>query len=63
MGKAALKAVSAVNYVNAGTIEFLVDAKDFLLHRNEYQDSGRARGDRGSNRSGLNQGANSSCIR
>ena len=27
MGKAALKAVSAVNYVNAGTIEFLVDAK------------------------------------
>jgi len=27
MGKAALKAVNAVNYVNAGTIEFLVDAK------------------------------------
>ena len=27
MGKAALKAVGAVNYVNAGTIEFLVDAK------------------------------------
>ena len=27
MGKAALKAVHAVNYINAGTIEFLVDAK------------------------------------
>jgi len=27
MGKAALKATSAANYVNAGTIEFLVDSK------------------------------------
>jgi acetyl-CoA carboxylase biotin carboxylase subunit len=27
MGKAALKAAAATNYVNAGTIEFLVDAK------------------------------------
>ena len=27
MGKAALKATPAADYVNAGTIEFLVDAK------------------------------------
>ena len=27
MGKAAVKATQAANYVNAGTIEFLVDAK------------------------------------
>ena len=27
MGKAAIKAATASNYVNAGTIEFLVDAK------------------------------------
>ena len=27
MGKAAIKAATASNYINAGTIEFLVDAK------------------------------------
>ena len=34
MGKAALKATQAADYANAGTIEFLVDAKgNFTLSK------------------------------
>jgi geranyl-CoA carboxylase alpha subunit len=37
MGEAALKAGRAVNYVGAGTVEFLLDAaRAVLLSGNEY---------------------------
>ena len=47
MGEAAVKAAKAAGYVNAGTIEFLLEKNEtFLFYGNEYQDPGGASGDR-----------------
>ena len=41
MGEAAVKAAKAAGYVNAGTIEFLLEKKwKLLFHGNEYQNTG-----------------------
>ena len=45
--KAALAVANAVNYVSAGTVEFLVDQRrQLLLHRDEHADPGGAPGHR-----------------
>ena len=47
MGKAAIKAAEAAEYENAGTIEFLVDAKgNYYFIEMNIRHSGRASGDR-----------------
>ena len=46
MGEAAVKAAKAAGYVNAGTIEFLLENNDALLfYGDEYPNSGGASGD------------------
>ena len=56
--EAAVKAAKAVDYVGAGTIEFIADASEGLqggpdlVHGNEHAASGRASGDRGDYRAG-----------
>ena len=48
----------AVNYVNAGTVEFLLDAeRRLLLHRDEHAHPGRAPGDRDGHGHRPDQGA------
>ena len=53
---AAVKAAKAVDYVGAGTIEFIADAlgrparRPHLVHGNEHPPAGRAPGDRGDHR-------------
>ena len=55
---AAVRAAQAVNYENAGTIEFIADASEglkrrsHLVHGNEHAAAGRASGDRGDYRAG-----------
>ena len=55
---AAVRAAQAVNYENAGTIEFIADASEglkrrpHLVHGNEHAAAGRASGDRGDHRAG-----------
>ena len=50
MGETAVRAAKAVNYENAGTIEFLLDKRqEFLFHGNEHQNSGGASGNRAGN--------------
>ena len=47
MTAAAVRAARAVGYVNAGTIEFIVERRRrILLHGNEHAPAGRASGDR-----------------
>ena len=49
--RAAVALAKAVNYVGAGTVEFLLDADGrFLLHGDEHAAAGRASGDRGDHR-------------
>ena len=52
MGEAAVAAARAVDYVNAGTVEFIVDAGGgrFLLHGDEHAPAGRASGHRDGDR-------------
>ena len=46
MGEAAVKAAKAAGYVNAGTIEFLLENNEALLfYGDEYPNSGGASGD------------------
>ena len=57
--EAAVKAAKAVDYVGAGTIEFIADAsrrparRPHLVHGNEHPAPGRASGDRGDHRPGF----------
>ena len=44
MGEAAVAAARAVNYVGAGTVEFLLRGRHVLLHRDEHASAGRASG-------------------
>ena len=58
MGVAAIKAVRATNYKNAGTIEFLLDERGVvLLHGDEHAGAGGAPGDRADHRHRHHQGA------
>ena len=51
MGEAAVAAARAIDYVGAGTVEFLLDPEGtILLPRDEYPASGRARGHRSDHR-------------
>ena len=51
MGAAAVRAAAAVNYVGAGTVEFLLDPRgEFLLPGDEHENPGRASGDRAGHR-------------
>ena len=52
MGKAAVAAAKAVDYYNAGTIEFIVDPDtlQFLFPGNEHPPAGRASGHRACHR-------------
>ena len=57
MGEAAVAAARAVNYVGAGTVEFIVEQRPdgqhaFLLHGNEHPPAGGAPGDRSHHRPG-----------
>ena len=58
MGKTAVDAAKAVQYVNAGTIEFLVDShQQLLLHGDEHPHPGRARRHRARHRPRPGEGA------
>ena len=58
MGVAAIKAVRAVDYKNAGTIEFLLDERrPVLLHGNEHARAGGTSRDRADHRHRHHQGA------
>ena len=50
MGEAAVNAAKAAGYVNAGTIEFLLEKPAVLFYGNEYPYSGGASGNRVGNR-------------
>jgi 3-methylcrotonyl-CoA carboxylase alpha subunit len=57
MGNAAVAAARAVNYVGAGTVEFIVEQRDdgqmdFFFHGNEHAPAGRTPGDRSHHRPG-----------
>ncbi len=52
MGKIGISAAESVNYVNAGTIEFLYDSKEnqYYFLRDEHPSSSRASGHRNGHR-------------
>ena len=58
MGQIVIDAAKAVQYTNAGTVEFLMDPeRPFLLHGGEHPPPGRAPGDRDGHRHRHRQGA------
>jgi len=57
IGDTAIRAAKAFKYENAGTIEFLLQERGFLLHGNEHALAGRASGDGNGHGTGSCEGA------